>query len=185
MNTMNLKAQYKRIFEGKARSNDQKLLKEATAADAMSIATQFADAVKKKYKNYLYDVKMFKTSGDYMVQAYVDIKSFNGVRDKYWANKFTKDYGGNIPGLTVNFSIVPVPAGTDVSDRPGKTVLKEDYSTMRLKSNIDTKWSDKQAMIDDMSQWLEGVYASGGEDTYDDIMEALQYLIDNFEPSGI
>ena len=56
---------------------------------------------------------------------------------------------------------------------------------MRLKSNIDTKWSDKQAMIDDMSQWLEGVYASGGEDTYDDIMEALQYLIDNFEPSGI
>ena len=64
MNTMNLKAQYKRLFEGKARSNDQKL-------------------------------------------------------------------------------------------------LKEDYSTMRLKSNIDTKWSDKQAMIDDMSQWLEGVYASG------------------------
>ena len=56
---------------------------------------------------------------------------------------------------------------------------------MRLKSNIDTKWSDKQAMIDDMSQWLESVYASGGEDTYDDIMEALQYLIDNFEPSGI
>ena len=88
MNTMNLKAQYKRLFEGKARSNDQKL-------------------------------------------------------------------------------------------------LKEDYSTMRLKSNIDTKWSDKQAMIDDMSQWLEGVYASGGEDTYDDIMEALQYLIDNYEPSGI
>jgi hypothetical protein len=64
-------------------------------------------------------------------------------------------------------------------------ILKEDYSTMRLKSNIDTKWSDKQAMIDDMSQWLESVYASGGEDTYDDIMEALQYLIDNFEPSGI
>ena len=65
-------------------------------------------------------------------------------------------------------------------------ILKEDYSTMRLKSNIDTKWSDKQAMIDDMSQWLQSVYASfGGEDTYDDIIEALQYLIDNFEPSEI
>ena len=65
-------------------------------------------------------------------------------------------------------------------------ILKEDYSTMRLKSNIDTKWSDKQAMIDDMSQWLQSVYASfGGEDTYDDIIEALQYLIDKFEPSEI
>lgn len=67
-------------------------------------------------------------------------------------------------------------------------ILKEDYSTMRLKSNIDKKWSDKQDMIDDMSQWLESVYALGGlssEETYDDIIEALQYLIDNFEPSEI
>ena len=64
-------------------------------------------------------------------------------------------------------------------------ILKEDYSTMRLKSNIDTKWTDKQDMIDDMSQWLESVYASGGEDTYNDIIEALQNLIDNFEPSEI
>jgi len=63
-------------------------------------------------------------------------------------------------------------------------ILKEDYSTMRLKSNIDKKWSDKQAMIDDMSQWLESVYSSGG-DTYNDIIEALQNLIDNFEPSEI
>ena len=67
-------------------------------------------------------------------------------------------------------------------------ILKEDYSTMRLKSNIDTNWSDKQAMIDDMSQWLESVYAAGGannEDTYNDIIEALQNLLDNFEPSEI
>jgi len=64
-------------------------------------------------------------------------------------------------------------------------ILKEDYSTMRLNSNIDKKWTDKQDMIDDMSQWLESVYASGGEDTYNDIIEALQYLIDNFEPSEI
>ena len=63
-------------------------------------------------------------------------------------------------------------------------ILKEDYSTMRLKSNIDKKWSDKQDMIDDMSQWLESVYSSGG-DTYNDIIEALQNLIDNFEPSEI
>jgi len=113
-------------FRNLIREEVRKVLKEATETDAMSIATQFADAVKKKYKNYLYDVKMFKTRGtrgDYMVQAYVDIKSFNGLRDKYWANKFTKDYGGNIPGLTVNFSIAPVPTGTDVSDKPGKTVL--------------------------------------------------------------
>ena len=66
-----------------------------------------------------------------------------------------------------------------------RKILKEDYSTMRLNSNIDKKWTDKQDMIDDMSQWLESVYASGGEDTYNDIIEALQYLIDNFEPSEI
>ena len=61
--------------------------------------------------------------------------------------------------------------------------VKEDYSTMRLKSNIDQKWDDKNVMIDDLTQWLDSLHSSGGEEMYDDIIEALKYLVDNHQPS--
>jgi hypothetical protein len=61
--------------------------------------------------------------------------------------------------------------------------IKEDYSTMKLKSNIDQKWADKNTMIDDLTQWLDSLYGAGGEDLYDDIIEALKYLADNHQPN--
>jgi len=63
-----------------------------------------------------------------------------------------------------------------------KTLL-EDYSTMSLKSNIAQKWKTTDDMAGDMQQWLSGVYSSGGEDMYQEIMNVLANLVDNFDPS--
>ena len=61
--------------------------------------------------------------------------------------------------------------------------IKEDYSTMSLKSNIDQKWQTADDMAGDMQQWLSSVYGSGGEDMYEKIMNILSNLVDNFDPS--
>jgi hypothetical protein len=61
-------------------------------------------------------------------------------------------------------------------------LLKEDYSTMRLKSNIDQKWQTADDMAGDMQQWLSSIYSSGGEDVYQEVMGILQNLADNFDP---
>jgi len=52
--------------------------------------------------------------------------------------------------------------------------LREDYSTMRLQSNIDQKWSDSDDMKNDLRQWVEASMQSGGYDLLDDIVSALE-----------
>tara|TARA_R110000744_G_scaffold197022_1_gene316334 strand:- start:71 stop:415 length:345 start_codon:yes stop_codon:yes gene_type:complete len=52
--------------------------------------------------------------------------------------------------------------------------LMEDYSTMKLKSNIDQKWVDDRDMISDLRQWFEASAQSGGYDLADDIVSALE-----------
>jgi len=52
--------------------------------------------------------------------------------------------------------------------------LGEDYSTMRLQSNIDQKWSDSDDMKNDLRQWVEASMQSGGYDLLDDIVSALE-----------
>ena len=53
--------------------------------------------------------------------------------------------------------------------------LKEvDYSTMRLKSNIDQKWSSSEDMQKDLRQWFQAAYQSGGYDLVDDIVSAVE-----------
>ena len=63
-------------------------------------------------------------------------------------------------------------------DKDGNDVyaggLKEDYSTMRLQSNIDQKWSDSDDMKNDLRQWVEASMQSGGYDLLDDIVSALE-----------
>lgn len=61
-------------------------------------------------------------------------------------------------------------------------LLKEDYSTMRLKSNIDQKWQTADDMAGDMQQWLSSIYSSGGEQVYQEVMDILKNLADNFDP---
>jgi|LauGreDrversion4_2_1035121.scaffolds.fasta_scaffold427467_3 hypothetical protein len=62
-------------------------------------------------------------------------------------------------------------------------LIKEDYSTMKLKSNIDQKWVEKEDMIEDMTQWMDALYEVGGEDLYYDIVESLKKLINSHKPS--
>ena len=55
-----------------------------------------------------------------------------------------------------------------------KDILKEDYSTMRLKSNIDQKWRSDRDMVSDLRQWFEATALAGGYDLTDDIVSALE-----------
>jgi len=52
--------------------------------------------------------------------------------------------------------------------------MAEDYSTMRLQSNIDQKWHDSEDMTKDLRQWVEASMQSGGYDLLDDIVSALE-----------
>ena len=52
--------------------------------------------------------------------------------------------------------------------------LGEDYSTMRLKSDIDQKWKSSKDMQNDLRQWFEATYQAGGYDLVDDIVSALE-----------
>ena len=52
--------------------------------------------------------------------------------------------------------------------------LKEDYSTMRLKSNIAQKWRSDRDMKEDLRQWFEATALAGGYDLADDIVSALE-----------
>ena len=112
-------------FRQLIREEIRKVLKEASSKDIMPVVKQFVAAVKKKYGDALYDVRMFKVSGssnEYQVQAFVDIQKWD-VSHKYWANKFTKNFGNTVPGIQIDFSTEPTPAGSASSKR-GKSVLK-------------------------------------------------------------
>ncbi len=63
-------------------------------------------------------------------------------------------------------------------DKDGNDVyaggLREDYSTMRLKSNIAQKWRNDADMKEDLRQWIEAIFLAGGYDVADDIVSALE-----------
>jgi DNA-binding transcriptional regulator YdaS (Cro superfamily) len=62
-------------------------------------------------------------------------------------------------------------------DKKGNDVyaagLKEDvdWSTMRLKSNIDQKWRSVEDMKSDLVQWIQASAAAGGVEMLEDIEE--------------
>ena len=55
--------------------------------------------------------------------------------------------------------------------------LKEDYSTMRLKSNIAQKWKNTDVMYEDMVNWIESVYIANGVEAVEPIEDALELLL--------
>tara|TARA_B100001093_G_scaffold488970_1_gene526702 strand:+ start:16071 stop:16862 length:792 start_codon:yes stop_codon:yes gene_type:complete len=55
-----------------------------------------------------------------------------------------------------------------------ETIMQEDYSTMKLKSNIAQKWGSSKDMQKDLRQWFEAAYQGGGYDLIDDIVSALE-----------
>ena len=68
-------------------------------------------------------------------------------------------------------------------DRIGGNRLNEaqmihgvDYSTLKLKSNIDQKWGSVEDMTKDMRQWMEALYIASGPEMIKDIQNALEDL---------
>ena len=55
--------------------------------------------------------------------------------------------------------------------------LGEDYSTMRLKSNIAQKWKNTDVMYEDMVNWIESVYIANGVEAVEPIEDALELLL--------
>ena len=59
--------------------------------------------------------------------------------------------------------------------------LKEDYSTMRLKSNIAQKWRDKRDMENDLLAWYRSSLAAGGEDVGQDLLGVMKEVVFQME----
>jgi len=55
-------------------------------------------------------------------------------------------------------------------------VNEVDYSTMRLKSNIDQKWDSTDTMMDDLRQYIGSAVAAGGPELGMDIADALKIM---------
>lgn len=66
-------------------------------------------------------------------------------------------------------------------DKDGNDVyaggLKEDYSTMRLKSNIAQKWRSAEDMKNDLRQWVRSTYVANGPEAMEPIETALEDLL--------
>ena len=56
-----------------------------------------------------------------------------------------------------------------------------DYSTLKLKSNIDQKWIDGRNMEDDLIQWFKASVAAGGPDMGDDLILSLEGVIEQMK----
>ena len=100
------------------------VLNESSIRDIMPVVTQFVEAAKKKYKHNLYDVRVHKTlSGNFAVNAYVKTEKWD-LPDKYWSNKFTKNFGNAVPGIEIRFSTIPTTVRGSSDITLGKSVLK-------------------------------------------------------------
>ena len=114
------KSELKQIIKEEIRN----VLNESSIRDIMPVVTQFVEAAKKKYKHNLYDVRVHKTlSGNFGVKAYVKTEKWD-LPDKYWSNKFTKNFGNAVPGIEIRFSTIPTTVRGSSDITLGKSVLK-------------------------------------------------------------
>ncbi len=70
----------------------------------------------------------------------------------------------------------PLPSLKDVAKKHN-AVNEVDYSTMRLKSNIDQKWDSTDTMMDDMRQWIGASVAASGPDMGKELASALKLMM--------
>ena len=70
----------------------------------------------------------------------------------------------------------PLPTLQDVA-RKHNSINEVDYSTMKLKSNIDQKWDSTDTMIDDMRQYIGASVAASGPELGKDLADALKLLM--------
>jgi hypothetical protein len=55
-----------------------------------------------------------------------------------------------------------------------KEVIKEDVSTMKIKSNIAQTWKDERNVEEDLIAWFDGAVGAGGTGLGDDIIYAVE-----------
>tara|TARA_R110002051_G_scaffold165618_1_gene236433 strand:- start:614 stop:889 length:276 start_codon:yes stop_codon:yes gene_type:complete len=65
----------------------------------------------------------------------------------------------------------------DLTPKGIKAINEVDYSTMRLKSNIDQKWDSTDTMLDDMRQFIGASVAASGPEMGKDLSSALKLLM--------
>ena len=73
-------------------------------------------------------------------------------------------------------------------DRIGGNRLNEaqmihgvDYSTLKLKSNIDQKWQDKRDMENDLISWYQSSISAGGEELGQDLLDTMREVVFQME----
>ena len=62
-----------------------------------------------------------------------------------------------------------------------KEVIKEDVSTMKLKSNIAQTWKDKRDMENDLISWYQASISAGGEELGQDLLDVMREVVFQME----
>jgi len=72
----------------------------------------------------------------------------------------------------------PLPTLSSVQNAHNKKQVNEvDYSTMRLKSNIDQKWDSTDTMMDDLRQWIGSSVQAGGRELGKELADAFKLMM--------
>ena len=65
----------------------------------------------------------------------------------------------------------------DLTPKGLKVINEVDYSTMKLKSNIDQTWDSTDTMMDDLRQWIGSSVAASGPEMGKDLADALKLMM--------
>ena len=57
----------------------------------------------------------------------------------------------------------------------------KDYSTTRLKSNIDQKWKDDRTVEEDLVAWFDASVAAGGTDLGENMIYAVEDALERMK----
>jgi len=72
---------------------------------------------------------------------------------------------------------LPTLASVQKAHQAKQGINEVDYSTMRLKSNIDQKWDSTDTMMDDLRQYIGASVAAGGPELGLDLADALKIMM--------
>ena len=73
----------------------------------------------------------------------------------------------------------------DLTPKGLKAINEVDYSTIRLKSNIDQKWTKTTDMTNDITQWFNASVAAGGSDLAKEIAKELKAVAIDMEKEAL
>ena len=62
-----------------------------------------------------------------------------------------------------------------------KEVIKEDVSTMKIKSNIPQTWKDEDIMEEDLVAWFDGAVRDGGTDLGENMIYAVEDALERMK----